>query len=168
MDQNKKNNQKPGRPGGGKGGGWQGLIQVICWAGVLAILLSYANNYMRSAGTQSSSVEVPYSTFITMVESGDVSHVDFDNEEAILLITPEDGYIYTDPDGVSYRKSTSEDGVALYTPVGSEDGRQPVALQLFTVQIVSNDAVVAFLKTDSDLTFNEHYQAPMSPCCWCW
>lgn len=55
MDQNKKNNQKPGRPGGGKGGGWQGLIQVICWAGVLAILLSYANNYMRSAGTQSSS-----------------------------------------------------------------------------------------------------------------
>ena len=47
MDQNKKNNQKPGRPGGGKGGGWQGLIQVICWAGVLAILLSYANNYMR-------------------------------------------------------------------------------------------------------------------------
>ena len=163
MDQNKKNNQKPGRPGGGKGGGWQGLIQVICWAGVLAILLSYANNYMRSAGTQSSSVEVPYSTFITMVESGDVSHVDFDNEEAILLITPEDGYIYTDPDGVSYRKSTSEDGVALYTPVGSEDGRQPVALQLFTVQIESNDAVVAFLKTDSDLTFNEHYQAPMSP-----
>ena len=163
MDQNKKNNQKPGRPGGGKGGGWQGLIQVICWAGVLAILLSYANNYMRSAGTQSSSVEVPYSTFITMVESGDVSHVDFDNEEAILLITPEDGYIYTDPDGVSYRKSTSEDGVALYTPVGSEDGQQPVALQLFTVQIESNDAVVAFLKTDSDLTFNEHYQAPMSP-----
>lgn len=76
-----------------------------------------------------------------MVESGDVSHVDFDNEEAILLITPEDGYIYTDPDGVSYRKSTSEDGVALYTPVGSEDGRQPVALQLFTVQIESNDAV---------------------------
>ena len=163
MDQNKKNNQKPGRPGGGKGGGWQGLIQVICWAGVLAILLSYANNYMRSAGTQSSSVEVPYSTFITMVESGDVSHVDFDNEEAILLITPEDGYIYTDPDGVSYRKSTSEDGVALYTPVGSEDGQQPVALQLFTVQIESNDAVIAFLKTDSDLTFNKDYQAPMSP-----
>ena len=52
MDQNKKNNQKPGRPGGGKGGGWQGLIQVICWAGVLAILLSYANNYMRSGAIQ--------------------------------------------------------------------------------------------------------------------
>ena len=56
MDQNNKNNKKNGRPG--KGGNWQGLIQVICWAGVLAILLSYANNYMRGAGSHASSVNL--------------------------------------------------------------------------------------------------------------
>ena len=68
MDQNNKNSKKPGRSG--KGSNWQGLIQVICWAGVLAILLSYAGNYMSGTGNQASSVELEYSEFQDMAASG--------------------------------------------------------------------------------------------------
>ena len=157
MDQNNKNNKKPGRPGG-KGGNWSGLIQVICWAGVLAILLSYAGNYMSGAGSQSSSVNLPYSEFVDMVESGQVEEVLFDNEETILFIVPEEGYTYTDEEGTAYTKTA--DGYSYRDASGRE---QTTQLELFTVQIESNDAIIALLEENGVANYDENYQPPVSP-----
>ena len=157
MDQNNKNNKKPGRPGG-KGGNWSGLIQVICWAGVLAILLSYAGNYMSGAGSQASSVNLPYSEFVNMVESGQVEEVLFDNEETILFIVPEEGYTYTDEEGTTYTKT--KDGYSYKDASGREQATQ---LELFTVQIESNDAIIALLEENGVANYDENYQPPVSP-----
>ena len=159
MDQNNQNNKKPGRSG--KGGSWQGLIQVICWAGVLAILLSYAGNYMSGAGNQASSVELEYSVFQSMAAGGQLERVDFDTEEAILILTPVDGYTYMAEDGTTYVKSTDENGSAVYR---SDRGGESTSLRFFTVQIQSNDATVAFLREVApDVAINQDYQPPVSP-----
>ena len=156
MDQNNKNNKKNGRPG--KGGNWQGLIQVICWAGVLAILLSYANNYMRGAGSHASSVNLEYSQFVQMVEDHQVEEVNFDTEENILFIVPKDGYTYVNEEGVAYTKG--EKGYTYQDSTGQEETAQ---LELFTVQVQSNDATVAFLQENGVDNYDQDYQPQMSP-----
>ena len=156
MDQNNKNNKKNGRPG--KGGNWQGLIQVICWAGVLAILLSYANNYMRGAGSHASSVNLEYSQFVQMVEDHQVEEVNFDTEENILFIVPKDGYTYVNEEGVAYTKG--EKGYTYQDSTGQEEIAQ---LELFTVQVQSNDATVAFLQENGVDNYDQDYQPQMSP-----
>ena len=156
MDQNNKNNKKNGRPG--KGGNWQGLIQVICWAGVLAILLSYANNYMRGAGSHASSVNLEYSQFVQMVEDHQVEEVNFDTEENILFIVPKDGYTYVNEEGVAYTKG--EKGYTYQDSTGQEETAQ---LELFTVQVQSNDATVTFLQENGVDNYDQDYQPQMSP-----
>ena len=156
MDQNNKNNKKNGRPG--KGGNWQGLIQVICWAGVLAILLSYANNYMRGAGSHASSVNLEYSQFVQMVEDHQVEEVNFDTEENILFIVPKDGYTYVNEEGVAYTKG--EKGYTYQDSTGQEETAQ---LELFTVQVQSNDATVTFLQENGVDNYDRDYQPQMSP-----
>ena len=97
MDQNDNKNK---RGGGKNSGSWRGVVQLVCWALLLTIVISYASTYMTSAGRQSSSVELEYKTdFLEMLERGDVASVDFDNAESILIITPVDGYVYTDSEG---------------------------------------------------------------------
>ncbi|MBR5472343.1 MAG: ATP-dependent zinc metalloprotease FtsH [Oscillibacter sp.] len=160
------NNKKKNPPRGGKGGSnWRGFLSLICWAVLLTTILGYAGNYMTSAGHQASNVEVEYSEFRDMVKSQQVSSVDFDTDEAILLITPEDGYVYTDAEGVAHTKSTDEDGNSVYTYLDKNGKEQQVHLQLFTVQIESNDATIAFLNEwdNGDLRINEDYVPPMSP-----
>lgn len=131
MDQN--NNNK--KPDSGRNNNWRGFIHLICWAVLLAALVSYATSYMTSVGHQASSVELEYSQFLNMLDAGSVAGVDFDNSEAILIITPVDGYVYTDEEGTGYTKTVREDGAAVYTytnPLGLE---QETALELFTVQL---------------------------------
>ena len=113
MDQN--NNKKPD---GGKNSNWRGFIHLICWAVLLAVLVSYATTYMTSMGHQASSVELEYSVFLDMLDFGKVAGVDFDNSESILIITPADGYIYTDEEGIEYTKTTFE------RPVRRRQGRR--------------------------------------------
>jgi len=138
------NNKKKTPPRGGKGGSnWRGLLSMLCWAVLLTTILGYAGNYMTSAGHQASNVEVEYSEFRDMVKAQQVSGVDFDTEEAILLITPADGYVYTNDEGVIYTKSTDEDGSSVYTYLDKNGKEQQARLQLFTVQIESNDATIA-------------------------
>ena len=140
------------------------MVSLVCWALLLTTIISYAGNYVTSAGNRASNVEVDYSEFTEMVSSLAVESVDFDSNEAILLITPKDGYIYTDEDGVEYTKSTDEDGYAVYTYVNERGKTDTVGLQLFTVQIQSNDAVVELIRSyDTDIRINEDYQPPMSP-----
>ena len=134
MDQNDNKNKR----GGGKGGGnWRGVIQLVCWALLLTIVISYASSYMNSAGRQSSSVELEYKAdFLEMLERGDVAAVDFDNSESILIITPVDGYVYTDGEGRAYTKTTLEDGTGAYTVTDELGQERQVSLRLFTVQLI--------------------------------
>ena len=168
MDQN--NNNK--KPGGGKNGNLRGFLQLICWAVLLALLVNYAATYMTSMGRQASSVELEYSAFLDMLDAGEVVGVDFDNSESILLITPEDGYIYTDPEGNRYTKSTQEDGTAVYTRTDGEGRELKLSLEFFTVRLQSYDAVVERVREASasrdrvnkaPIRINQDYQPPMSP-----
>ncbi|WP_308540865.1 ATP-dependent zinc metalloprotease FtsH [uncultured Oscillibacter sp.] len=161
MDQNDKKNT-PNRPGGGKNSNVRSIISLVSWALLLTILISYASTYMSSAGNQSSSITVEYSEFKDMVAEGQVAQVEFDTSENILHITPADGYTYTNEDGVSYTKSTDEKG-AIYTYTDQTGREQTVRLDLFTVQLESDDAVIAYLDANNVTEYGMDYQPPVSP-----
>ncbi len=170
MDQN--NNKK--KPDQNKNSNWRGFIHLICWAVLLAALVSYATTYMTSMGHQASSVELEYSEFLDMLDFGKVAGVDFDNSESILIITPVDGYVYTNSEGMEYTKSTQEDGTAVYTHVDGEGREMKLSLELFTVQLQSYDAIVEHIQElnrqpggvqteGAGIRINQDYQPPMSP-----
>ncbi len=161
MDQN--NNKKPDQ--NKNGSNWRGFIHLICWAVLLAMLVSYATTYMTSMGHQASSVELEYSEFLNMLDAGEVAGVDFDNSELILIITPVDGYVYTNDEGMAYTKSTLEDGTAVYTHVTQEGQELRLALKLFTVRLQTYDAVVEHIRAlpGEPVRINRDYQPPMSP-----
>ena len=52
-----------------------------------------------------------------MAQNGDVESVDFDNEEAILLIVPVDGYVYQGDGDTAYTKETDSDGNPRFIPI---------------------------------------------------
>ena len=154
MDQNNKNN----KPGGNKSNGnWRGVVQLVCWALVLTAIIGYASTYMTSAGHQGSTVEIPYSEYLDMVEHGLLEEVKFDNDEAILLLTPKDGYRYGAEDGGSYRYDAGR-SVYIYE---DRTGQQEARLTLFTVRIESTDATAAFLR-EHGVKYVQDYQPPTS------
>ena len=149
-----KNNRKNNKPGGN----WRGVASLVGWALLLTIIFSYASSVMGSTGRQASSINIEYSDFLEMVESGQVDRVEFDNAENILIITPETGYTYTGEDGTVYTKT--RDGYTYRDAAGQE---QTAHLELFTVQIQSNDAVVALLQEYGVEGVDKEYQAPVNP-----
>ena len=156
MDQNNKKNP---RSNGGKNNNWRGLVSLISWALLLTVIVSLATSYMGSTGRSASSVALEYGEYRDMVMGGDVQSVDFDNEESLLLITPVDGYVYTAADGTTYTKSTDDKGNAVYT-TGKADSK-PVSLQLFTVKVESNDAIIAFLTEYGVHDIDQEYKPQM-------
>ncbi len=157
MDQNNKKNS----PGGGKNSNARGIVSLVCWALLLTILVSYAGTYMTSAGHQASSVELYYSDFLDLVEQGELTEVAFDPNEAIMHLTPADGYVYTDKDGVAYTKSTGEDGAAVWTYTDQAGESRTTALDPIVVEL-PNDELVAYLH-ENGVRFKETYQPPVSP-----
>ena len=155
MDQNDNKNK---RGGGKNNGSWRGVVQLVCWALLLTIIISYASTYMTSAGRQSSSVTIAYSDFAEMVESGQVAEVQFDNTEKILHIIPVEGYVYTGADGVAYTRKG--EGYVFTDPAGQE---RSVSLSLFTVQVESDDATVSFLRENKVQKYDQEYQPQVSP-----
>ena len=149
-----KNNRKNNKPGGN----WRGVASLVGWALLLTIIFSYASSVMGSTGRQASSINIEYGDFLEMVESGQVDRVEFDNAENILIITPETGYTYTGEDGTVYTKT--RDGYTYRDAAGQE---QTAHLELFTVQIQSNDAVVALLQEYGVEGVDKKYQAPVNP-----
>ncbi|WP_300137018.1 ATP-dependent zinc metalloprotease FtsH [uncultured Oscillibacter sp.] len=154
MTPNDNKNNKNNKPGGN----WRGVASLVGWALLLTIIFSYASSVIGSTGRQASSINVEYGEFQEMVESGQVARVEFDNTEDILLITPEEGYSYTAEDGTVYTKT--EDG---YTYVDAAGQEQTAHLELFTVRIQSNDAVIDFLNEYGVEGVDKEYQAPVNP-----
>ena len=141
MSQN-KNNKRPTN-NDKRNRNLRGIISLVCWALLLTSLFTYASDYMGGAGEASSSVEIMYSEYQDMVLDGQVEIVDFDNSEAILIITPKDGYTYTDEDGKTFTHS-EEKKVLLYTTD------------------LNDDDLFALLR-EHGVEYTEPYQAPMSP-----
>ena len=160
MNQN-DHKKRPSRRKGGKRGNMRGIVSLVCWALVLTVMVSYAGNYLSSSGRKASSVELEYGEYQAMVESGTVERVDFAADENILILTPEDGYTYTDTKDVTYTKGTDEKGAAVYTYTDASGAEKTASLKLFTVQIESNDAVIAYLRANGVTEINEDYQPPM-------
>ena len=163
MDQ--KNNNK--RPKNGKGSNWRGLISLVSWALLLTMLFSVGSDYMTGQVRHADSVELDYSEFKKLVRCDYVSFVGFDNEEAILIIEPADGYVYTDEEKDIHYVYDAEKEHYIPHEVTEEgdflpkEGAEPVALELFTVQLETEDALVPFLEENS-VAFTRDYQAPMS------
>ena len=154
MNPNDNKNNKNNKPGGN----WRGVASLVGWALLLTIIFSYASSVIGSTGRQASSINVEYGEFQEMVESGQVARVEFDNAEDILLITPEEGYSYTAEDGTVYTKT--EDGYTYMDAAGQE---QTAHLELFTVRIQSNDAVIDFLNEYGVEGVDKEYQSPVNP-----
>ena len=154
MSQNGNNKNKPGK----NSSNLRGIISLVCWALLLTIIISWASNTMTSAGHQGSSVELGYSDFVEMLDEGQVESVTFSNTENIFYIVPKDGYVYTNEDGVAYTRT--KDG---YTYTGKDGKSHTTDLTLFTVQLESDDAVIAQLKEAGVKSYDEPYQAPVSP-----
>ena len=159
MDQN--NPKRPNRRKGGKRGNLRGIVSLISWALILTIMIGYAGNYISNSGRNASSVELEYGAYQAMVESGQVERVDFSAEENILIITPVDGYTYTNDKDVTYTKTTDQEDAAVYTFTDASGAEKTASLRFFTVQIESNDAVIAFLRANGITEINEDYQPPM-------
>ena len=103
-------------------------------------------------------MELGYSDFVEMLDEGQVESVTFSNTENIFYIVPKDGYVYTNEDGVAYTRT--KDG---YTYTGKDGQSHTTDLTLFTVQLESDDAVIAQLKEAGVKSYDEPYQAPVSP-----
>ncbi len=158
-----QNDNKNNSGGGKNSGNWRGIVSLVCWALLLTIVISYASSYFSSASRQASSVEIEYSEFVHMTQDAQVTAVQFDTAETILHITPKDGYVYTDADGVEYVKSTDKDGQEVYT-FSDEDGKKhTVNLAFFTVQLQSKDALIPFFEENGVTDYNQPYEPQMSP-----
>ena len=153
-----KNRQNDGK----NGGNWRGILSLMCWALLLTIVINTASAYLGSTGRQASSVAIENSQFVAMVEHGQVERVDFSNSENILIITPKNGYVYTNSEGVAYTKGKDDKGNDCFTYTDAAGQEQQTSLRLFTVQIRSNDEVVKLLD-EYHVEYDQAYQAKMNP-----
>ncbi|MBQ9492361.1 MAG: ATP-dependent zinc metalloprotease FtsH [Oscillibacter sp.] len=163
-NRNQRGNRGGGGPGNNKNQNFRSVAQFLMIAVVISVLFNYLTSYMTNSTRRASSLEVEYSDFLRMAEAGDVESVDFDNEEAILLIVPVDGYVYQGDGDTAYTKETDSNGNPSYAFTGPNGHELHANLRLFTVQVESNDATVAFLREcGGNIRINEDYQPPMSP-----
>ena len=112
MNQNDKRNDQNNK--GGKNA--QGILRLVAWALLLTLVLRYAGLYINSKTGNAASAEIPYSTFITLIEDGKAEFVRFDSDAQLLRLTTKDDYTYTDEDGKAFT------GKSFYTvPINNDD-----------------------------------------------
>ena len=88
----------------------------MAWALLLTLVLRYAGLYINSRSGNAASAEIPYSTFITLIEDGKAEFVRFDSDAQLLRLTTKDDYTYTDEDGKAFT------GKSFYTvPINNDD-----------------------------------------------
>ena len=112
MNQNDKRNDQNNK--GGKNA--QGILRLVAWALLLTLVLRYAGLYINSRSGNAASAEIPYSTFITLIEDGKAEFVRFDSDAQLLRLTTKGDYTYTDEDGKTFT------GKSFYTvPINNDD-----------------------------------------------
>ena len=112
MNQNDKRNDQNNK--GGKNA--QGILRLVAWALLLTLVLRYAGLSITSRSGNAASAEIPYSTFITLIEDGKAEFVRFDSDAQLLRLTTKGDYTYTDEDGKAFT------GKSFYTvPINNDD-----------------------------------------------
>ena len=112
MNQNDKRNDQNNK--GGKNA--QGILRLVAWALLLTLVLRYAGLYINSKTGNAASAEIPYSTFIDLIEDGKAEFVRFDSDAQLLRLTTKADYTYTDEDGKAFT------GKNFYTvPISNDD-----------------------------------------------
>mgnify|MGYP002515877916 CR=1 FL=1 len=112
MNQNDKRNDQNNK--GGKN--LQGVLRLVAWALLLTLVLRYAGLYINSKTGNAASAEIPYSTFIDLIEAGKAEFVRFDSDAQLLRLTTKADYTYTDEDGKTFT------GKNFYTvPISNDD-----------------------------------------------
>ena len=160
MDQNDKNNKNRR---GNRNSNLLGAGKLVAWALALTLVFYCTSSYMGTAGRQASNINIEYSDFVAMTEEKQVADVSVDSSEGLLYITPKDGYVYTDQNGVAYTKSTDQDGDAVYTYTDSAGKQQTASLKLFTVKMETNDTLVERMHEAGIQDYDVKYEPQMSP-----
>ena len=160
MDQNDRNNKNRR---GNRNSNLLGAGKLVAWALALTLVFYCTSSYMGTAGRQASNINIEYSDFVAMTEEKQVADVSVDSSEGLLYITPKDGYVYTDEDGVAYTKSTDTDGDAVYTYTDSAGKQQTASLKLFTVKMETNDTLVERMHKAGIQDYDVKYEPQMSP-----
>ena len=160
MDQNDRNNKNRR---GNRNSNLLGAGKLVAWALALTLVFYCTSSYMGTAGRQASNINIEYSDFVAMTEEKQVADVSVDSSEGLLYITPKDGYVYTDEDGVAYTKSTDQDGDAVYTYTDSAGKQQTASLKLFTVKMETNDTLVERMHEAGIQDYDVKYEPQMSP-----
>ena len=112
MNQNDKRNDQNNK--GGKN--LQGVLRLVAWALLLTLVLRYAGLYINSRTGTAASAEIPYSTFLDLIEEGKAEAVRFDSESQLLRLTTKEDYTYTKEDGKDFT------GKEFYTvPVNNDE-----------------------------------------------
>ena len=112
MNQNDKRNDQNNK--GGKN--LQGVLRLVAWALLLTLVLRYAGLYINSRTGNAASAEIPYSTFIDLIEKDKAEFVRFDSDAQLLRLTTKADYTYTDEDGKAFT------GKNFYTvPISNDD-----------------------------------------------
>ena len=112
MNQNDKRNDQNNK--GGKN--LQGVLRLVAWALLLTLVLRYAGLYINSKTGNAASAEIPYSTFIDLIEEDKAEFVRFDSDAQLLRLTTKADYTYADEDGKTFT------GKNFYTvPISNDD-----------------------------------------------
>ena len=116
MNQNDKRNDQNNK--GGKN--LQGVLRLVAWALLLTLVLRYAGLYINSRTGTAASAEIPYSTFLDLIEEGKAEAVRFDSESQLLRLTTKEDYTYTKEDGTDFT------GKEFYTVPVNNDALIPL------------------------------------------
>ncbi len=137
MNQNDKKNNRNNK----NGGNLRGILSLVSWALLLTVILGYASNYMSRSMDASTQVEIAYSEFKQMIREDHVKEVDYDSSTGLWLITPADGYVYTDEDGKTY----DDEKVQFYT------------------NAINDSSLIPLLDEHPDIRYTSPYKAQISP-----
>ena len=144
QDQNNKNNQNNNN----KNSRMRGVVTLVAWAIVVTVIMNYIGAYSQNTANKSTSHEVKYSQFITMVEEDNAKSVLF--RDGVIYIKPVDGYVYTEDETPG-----SDTEPKSYT--NTED----TPLTLFTTALQDDD-LLPLLK-EHGVEYTGYYKAQMSP-----
>ena len=157
MDQNNRNDKNNNN----KNNRFRGIVSLVIWALAITMVFGLGRGWLGLTGNQGLTENIDYSVFHEMLAQGQVERVALDASEGLLYITPKDGYVYTDEGGVSYVKSTTDKGRAVFT--AQKAGAQPIELRLFTKQMESYDTLVSELVAAGVPEYNVTYVPQLSP-----
>ena len=144
QDQNNKNNQNNNN----KNSRMRGVLTLVAWAIVVTVIMNYIGAYSQNTANKSTSHEVKYSQFITMVEEDSAKSVLF--RDGVIYVKPVEGYVYTED------KTPGSD-----TEPKSYTNTEDTPLTLFTTALQDDD-LLPLLK-EHGVEYTGYYKAQMSP-----